>query len=214
MNTKGHIRYRTKDNKIVVGCTTVVGQIAKPALIVWANRLGLDGIDSAKYVDDTAEIGTLAHSIITDGLQGRETDFSGYDQNQRDAAVWCVRSWDIWSQGREIEPILMEAPLVSERYRYGGTLDIYATIDGIKTLIDLKSTNDLWPEHFTQVSAYRQLLIENGHEVDAVRILNIPRSKTAVFKEAVLSPEVLDMNFEIFKHLLRIYEIRKELKYV
>lgn len=214
MNTKGHTRYRLKNGQIVPGCTTIIGQLAKPALIKWANKLGLDGTDSAKYVDDTAEIGVLAHSMITDSLQGGETDFSGYDANQQDAAAWCMRSWDVWSQGRDIKPILVEAPLVSERYRYGGTCDIYAEVDGIKTLIDLKSTNDIWPEHHIQVSAYRQLLIEARHAADAVRILNIPRSKTATFQEAVLSPGVLDMNFEIFTHLLRIYEIRKELKYV
>ncbi|MFH1883803.1 MAG: hypothetical protein ABIL62_13990 [Planctomycetota bacterium] len=214
MNVKGHIRYRTADNRIVVGVTTVVGQIAKPALIKWANMLGLDGTDSGKYTDDTAEIGTLAHSLITDGLQGRMTNFSGYDQTQQDAAEWCVKSWDAWCRGRDIKPILLEAPLVSERYRYGGTLDLFAEVDGIKTLIDLKSTNDIWPEHFTQVSAYRQLLIEAGHTVDAVRILNIPRARTAVFKEAVLGDEVLEKNFEIFTSLLKVYQIRKELKYV
>lgn len=214
MNTKGHKRYRTGDNQIVVGVTTVVGQIAKPALISWANRLGLDGTDSAKFIDDTAETGTLAHSIITDVLQGMETDFSNYDQVQQDAARWCVRSWDAWKSGKEIKPILIEESLLSERYRYGGTMDIFCELDGIKTLIDLKSTNDLWPEHYIQVSGYRQLLQENGHKVDAVRILNIPRSKTAIFREAVLSTEILDKNFEIFTSLLRIYEIRKELKYV
>ena len=214
MNIKGHKRYRLGDGQIIPGVTTIVGQLAKPALILWANRLGLDGIDSAKFVDDTAEIGVLAHSQITDGLQGRETDFSSYDQNQRDAAAWCVRSWDTWCRGRKIEPILVEAPLVSEQNRYGGTLDLYAAVDGIETLIDLKSTNDIWPEHYVQVSAYRQLLIEAGHTVDAVRILNIPRSKTAIFREVVLYPEGIDMNFEIFKHLLLVYQIRKELKYV
>lgn len=214
MNTKGHKRYRTADNEIVVGCTTVIAQLAKPALIKWANKLGLDGIDSAKYVDDTAEIGVLAHSIITDGLRGVGTDFSGYDQNQQDAAAWCVKSWDAWCLGRDIKPILVEAPLVSEVYRYGGTLDLYAEVDGLRTLIDLKSTNDIWPEHHIQVSAYRQLLTENGHDVDGVRILNIPRSKTATFKEVFLFTEILDKNFEIFTDLLRVYEIRKVLKYV
>lgn len=213
MRIKGHKRYRTKDNIIVVGTTTIVSQIAKPALIVWANRLGLDGIDSTKFVDDTAAVGILAHSIILDGLRGMETNFSGYDQTQQDAAAWCVRSWDRWSSIRNIKPILIEQPLVSERYRFGGTLDLYAEIDGVLTLIDLKSTNDIWPEHFIQVSAYRRLLVEAGNVVDAVRILNIPRSKTAVFREAVLSPEVLDKNFEIFTSLLKVYQIRKELKY-
>lgn len=210
-NVKGHKRYRTRDNRIVAGVTTVVGLIAKPALIKWANKLGLDGIDSAKYIDDTAEIGILAHAIITDSLLGRITDFSNYDQNQRDSADWCVRRWESWVHGRTIEPILVEAPLVSERFRYGSTLDVYAKVDDILTLIELKTTNDIWPEHHIQVSAHRQLLVEHGYGVDSVRILNIPRDRTRVFQEVVLGSEVLELNWEIFKHLLRIHELRKEL---
>lgn len=210
-NVKGHKRYRTKDDKIVVSATTVVGSIAKPALIKWANKLGLDGVDSTKYIDDAAEIGVLSHAIITEGLRGRITDFSNYDQNQRDSADWCVHIWESWAQNRLIEPILIEEPLVSERFRYGGTLDIYAKVDDILTLIELKTTNDIWPEHHIQVSAHRQLLMEHDYSVDSVRILNIPRDRTRVFQEVILGSKVLELNWKIFKHLLRIHELRKEL---
>ena len=211
MNTKGHTRYRTSDNGIVPGVTTVVGLLAKPALVNWANKMGLDGLDSSKIADDTAASGTLAHRIITDRLQGFETDFSDYDHKQIETARWSVKSWDAWSQGKKIELIFTEAPLVSEIYRYGGTCDIYAKVNGARDLIDLKSGSGLYPEFNIQVSAYRQLLEENGHKVERVRILNIPRSKTSTFHEIVLGPEVLAINFRIFIHLLAVYQLRREL---
>ena len=211
MNTKGHTRYRTSDNRIVVGVTTVVGLLAKPALIHWANKKGLDGEDSGRIADDTAASGTLAHAIITDRLRGFETDFSDYDHKQIESARWSVRSWDAWSQGKVIELIFAEAPLVSEIYRYGGTCDIYAKVNGALDLIDLKSGSGLYPEFSVQVSAYRQLLEENGHKVERVRILNIPRHKTSTFHEIVLGPEVLEINFKIFLHLLAVYQLRREL---
>ncbi len=212
MKTAAHKRYRTKDGTICPGCTTVCALLAKPQLIVWANRLGLDGVDSAKYTDDKADIGVLAHSFITDKLQGFETDTSDYSENQIQQARSCVRSYESWAQGRAIEAIFIEESLVSEEFRYGGTLDLYAEIDGTKELIDFKSGNGIWPEAIIQVSAYRQLLIEAGHEVEQCRILNIPRAETESFQELLPSETVLDLNFELFRHLLGIYEIRRQLK--
>ena len=51
---KPHTVYRTADGQRVPGVTTVLGILNKPALIKWANNLGLQGIDSATYVDETA----------------------------------------------------------------------------------------------------------------------------------------------------------------
>ena len=53
-----HTVYKTKDGKRVPGVTTILGVINKPALVRWANNLGLQGIDSTNYVDATARCGT------------------------------------------------------------------------------------------------------------------------------------------------------------
>jgi len=59
--SKAHQRYKTSDGRPCVGVTTVTGKIAKPYLVNWANKLGLDGYDVGTYVDALARIGTLAH---------------------------------------------------------------------------------------------------------------------------------------------------------
>ena len=163
-----------KNGDIVPGCTTVVAQIAKPALIAWANRKGLDGIDSARYTDNLADVGVLAHQLICTDLRGRETDTRDYSEAQIAQAETSFRIFKQWAAGKEIEPIVIETPLVSEQYGYGGQLDLYAEIDGVKELIDFKTGSAIWPEFVIQVTAYRQLLTEAGHKVDRVRIQNIP----------------------------------------
>ena len=217
--TKAHIQYRStvkfqKNNKGVrfPGVTTIVGILAKPALIKWANNLGLKGIDSTKYVDDKADIGTLGHAMITNQLQDEGTDTSDYSQQQIGQAENCALSYFKWEEEHKIDPIIIEEPMVSEEHCIGGTMDIYAEVDGVKELIDLKTGNGIWPEHHIQVAAYKAILEENGHKVERVRILNIPRSETENFQQVVLSEAVLNLNWEIFYHLLRIYQIRKELK--
>lgn len=62
--TKAHQRYYLEDGTLAVGVTTVVGILSKPALVKWANKLGLEGTDVTKYVDKTAEIGICAHYLV------------------------------------------------------------------------------------------------------------------------------------------------------
>ena len=219
MKTKAHTIYRSsvkfyKNGKGVrfPGVTTITGILAKPALIKWANNLGLKGIDSSRYVDDKAAIGTLAHALITDRLQDKPTEMSDYGEAQIAQAENCVLSYFEWEKDFTITPIIIEEPLVSEEHCVGGTMDIYALVNGVKELIDLKTGNGIWPEHKIQVSAYKKILEENGHVVERVRILNIPRHETESFQQVIVSEKVLDLSWEIFYHLLRVYKIRKELK--
>jgi len=211
---KAHIVYKLKSGKRVPGVTTFTGELgwSKRVLINWANRMGLQGIDTTKYVDDKAAIGTLAHAIVTDHLQGIKTDTDDYSKNQIAAAENSALSYFEWAKGKKIEPILIEAPLVSEKYFYGGTADIFAKVDGVVELIDLKTGSGIYQEMVIQVTAYRQLLLENGHKVESVRILNIPRTGDESFVEKKIGSDHLDIAWKIFRNCLSIYQLKKGLK--
>lgn len=208
--TKAHIRYRLADKTIVPGVTTVLGLLNKPALVPWANKLGLKGIDVSKYVDDKADIGTLGHAFVTDKLEGKGTDTSDYSQNQIDAAMNCALSFWEWEKTNRIDEVYFcERPLVSEVFRFGGTLDIYARVNGRKEIIDLKTGTGIYPEHVYQVSTLKMLLKEHSHEVDGVRVLNIPRTEDESFAEKVPSEKEMEAGWQIFLNLLAVYNLKK-----
>jgi hypothetical protein len=208
---KAHIRYRTKDNRIVPGITTILGLLNKPALLQWANNLGLKNIELRAYVDDKADIGTLAHAMITDKLEGKVTNTSDYSKNQIDLAENSVLSFWSWEKEHHIEEVVFcERPMVSEMYRFGGTLDIYAKINGKHEIIDLKTGKGIYSEASWQCSALKNLLEENGFPVDGLRIVNIPRSKDESFMEKIITKSEWETGFEIFKHLLAIYYLEKK----
>lgn len=209
---KAHIRYRLKDNMIVPGDTTIVGQLGwnKQILINWANRIGLQGIEAGKYKDDKADIGTLAHAMITNRLVGKATDTDDYSKNQIIQAKNSVRSFDEWEKGHKIEVIFVEKPLVSEEFGFGGTHDVYGRLNGLYELIDLKTGSGIYPEMFIQIAGYWHLLIENGCEVDKVRILNIPRDDSEAFQEQLIGN--IDLYWKIFLNLLEIYKTNKKIK--
>ncbi len=213
MKTKAHQKYVLADGKTVVpGVTTIVNQLSKPALVPWANRLGLQGIDVSKYVDDKGQIGTLAHEMILAHLSKREVDTADYSKNQIDAAENAFLSYLEWEKGHKIEPRLVEYPGVSEVYKFGGTFDFFGLIDGNYELIDFKTGSGIWPEFWFQVAAYGYLIVWENCQCfpERYRILNIPRTEDESFKEEVKSD--LSLHFEAFCKLLDFYYLNKQIK--
>lgn len=218
MKTKAHKRYRLKKSeewprgRIVPGVTTIVGVLNKPALVPWANKLGLKGIEVGRFVDDKADIGTLGHAIIIDKLQGEETDYSDYSQNQIDSAENAALSFYEWQEKHSLEIISAEQPLVSEIHCFGGQYDIYGTIDDKLELLDLKTGSGVYEEHYYQLGGYSILLKENGLKIDQIRILNIPRSEDENFQEVILSGTMIELAEDMFFDCLKIYERKKVVK--
>jgi len=204
---KAHIRYRNKDNKIVVGTTTVLSVLNKAALVPWANKLGLAGIDVKAYVDDKAAIGTLTHYLIQCHLSGEQPDTSDYSRNQIEQAENCMLSYLEWERNNPVTPILLETPLVSEQYQFGGTIDIYCELSGKKVLIDLKTSKACYPEHKTQVVAYKTLLEENDYDVNGVHLLRIGRDETEGFE--FINVDNMELHWKLFEHCLEVYRIKK-----
>lgn len=205
-----HIIYKLADGTKVAGTTTIIAVMAKPALIPWSNKLGLQGIKVGEYVDNLADIGTLGHSMIMCYLTGKKLDTTDYTEEQIDLAGNSFLSYLNWEKPHTIEPILVETPLVSEQYRYGGTLDLLAKVDGVITLIDFKTGRALYPEHSIQVAAYWLLALEHGYSVSNALILRIGRDETEGFE--VKPVENLEANWEVFTHCLAIYELQKMLR--
>lgn len=204
--TRAHITYRLADGTRVPGVTTVTGILNKPALVPWANKLGLQGIDSSKYRDEMADIGTLAHQMILDYFNMVKTDTSEYSKNQIELAENCLLSFWSWEKEHDIEVILAEVGIVSEEYKFGGTLDCLCRIDDVLTLLDFKTGKGIYPEYFYQVAAYGQLLREKGYNIEASRILRIGRDADEGFGEQSISD--LSKQWELFKHCLAIYQLQ------
>lgn len=212
---KVHQRYYIEENgkkARVPGVTTITGVLDKPAIKYWANKIGLQGIDIKSYVDSRANMGTCAHDMVEAALLGQEPYLDEFSKVEIDAAENSVLSFYEAVRGIEFEVLGIEMQLVSTEHRYGGTCDIYWKYNGNYRLTDLKTGKDIYPEMWTQVAAYAQLLRENGYTVDEVSIMNIPRAEDEAFKHETITAEKLALHFELFLCCRKIYDLQKKVR--
>ena len=191
--------YKLKDGTLVPGVTTIIGQLDKPALIQWAWKLGKEGKDWREERDSAGDVGTLVHETILKFF--RREEICDLD----DVVFNCFRKFiNWWEEEMKNAPleVISERALVSEKYRFGGQLDIF--ID--HKLVDIKTSNGIYDSYWLQLAGYDILLRENGYKVDEYQILWLPKD------DRFDCPIRTDLRREkkIFKHLLEIYKLRRE----
>jgi hypothetical protein len=202
-----HTIYKLKDGTRVPSVTTYLSILSKPALIHWAWQCGVQGLDYNKVREASADIGTLVHYLVLCKLEGKEPDLSDYTPNDVATAAIPMKKFDAWLTEHKLEPILMETPLISEKYKFGGTPDFYGKDNGKLTLLDFKTSGAVYDEYFYQLAAYKKLLEEYGYRVESVRILRIGKSEDEGFEDRPAGK--LDKHWEIFLACQQIYELKK-----
>lgn len=212
-----HQSYYLKDGSKVPGTTTIQKIKAKEALLGWANKMGLQGKKHTDIANRAADIGSIAHHMAEGYLAGFTPDFGICDPQLVMEATVCYDKFVNWWERQGYTILHTELQLVSETYRYGGTLDWVAQdCEGNIILGDLKTSKGIYDDYWVQVAgAYYNLYVENFN-VKPVRtvIVRIGKEKMGDFE--ALSTVSHDKEFAIFKaelalfNLDKAYEVEKE----
>lgn len=211
---RAHTVYKNAAGQRLPGVTTITNVLNKPALILWANKLGLQGVEVDKYVDDLADIGTLAHYMVECHIRREKTNLDDYSKNQISSAETCFLKYLEWERHHSVEPLGSEMQLVSEQYQYGGTLDLFVILDGVRTLIDLKTCKVIYPDHFLQVGGgYMLLADENRLNLRAAGILRIGRSDDEGLNPEFKEIPKIKIQQELFLKCLEIFNLKKQLNF-
>ena len=169
-------RYEDKKGTRLPSVTQILGAAwAKPALVAWAHREGARGRPLNKARDEAAEAGTAAHELILAHIGGPEPDMSKYSAEAVAKARISNHHVQDWLEAHTFEPMVVERPLVSDKMGYGGTPDWFGLLDGVPTVLDIK-TGRLYPDQFVQMAGYRLLLQELGHKVERMLLVRAPRT--------------------------------------
>jgi len=171
-------RYRLKDGSVVPSVTTITGRFkGAGGFIRWAYNCGRDGKDIDKERDEAASTGTLAHAMIEASIhhQPLPGPTSEYTPEMTVAAGLGFAGFLEWREQTHLEILATETPLVSELHRFGGTPDIVGRQkDGSLALLDLKSSNAIYPEYLAQCGGYVVLLEGDGFQpIEHLHLLRV-----------------------------------------
>lgn len=181
---KSH-RYRL-DGSWVPGVTTLIKKgLPKPALPYWSakmvaewvadnpdlteelKRLGGRG-PAVAYLkelpwqkrDDAAIRGTDVHALAERLAHGEEVEVPEH-------LAGHVQGYVDWLDANQPEVLLTERPVASRQWRYAGTFDLVAKLDGVTWLLDVKTSSEVYGSTALQLTAYGNAefyLAEDGTE--------------------------------------------------
>ena len=210
--TKLHQTYKNSKGVRVLGATTVLGNLGwnKSILQRWSVKQALLGVDPFLFTKEAASIGSIAHFMIECEINNWKPIFdkvSPHDLLKAKTAFSAYLKWE--SEQIDIEYIETEVQLASDRYNYGGTIDLIAKIGGELCLIDFKTSKYFYTEHFCQVAAYKELYEEifPKQKIDRCYILKINK-ETGEFEDKKLTAYKLTKGWEIFKLCLGLQDLK------
>lgn len=123
-------------------------------------------------MDAAAERGTAVHKATEelDNTKGVRVD---------DEYAPYVQAYAKFLQEHDVVWELSEHSLWHPQHRYAGTIDRYGTVDGVKTLVDLKTTYRVHkPLCTASLNLYRMLLEARGRAVERLMILHLKKDGT------------------------------------
>src|SRR2546426_6986212 len=120
-------------------------------------------------------IGTAVHAGIEWHLRTRPGEDAGPEPHLPDAAAWAVESWKDWAAKVALEPLAIERTVYCLECGYAGTLDLYARVEGVPSVLDWKTGRAIYPEAFLQNVAYRHAARRLGMASDQGLIVRLPK---------------------------------------
>lgn len=206
---KVHRRYKNRQGIPIPGVTTILNLLAKPALIHWAWKEGIEGRDYQKVRDRAGNIGTLAHYLIECSIKGMKPDVSEYSPANLEKAKNAYQAWLKWKKNfGDIETVTSEAPLICDTF--GGMLDWVIKQNNNHILVDFKTSKYIFFEMICQLAAYKYLWNTNNpdKEIKTCYILRIGK-EDGEFEQRRYTD--LEKELKLFLHLRDIYFLKREM---
>ena len=215
--------YYLADGTRVPGVTTITGRgknsdgLIHAAKKRWheAGRQGLPFSRDAYWGSgDALGAGNITHQWIEDTLHGSDlTPFPAAPDETYAQALAGYEAFLEWREQFKPEIVETETPLISEEYRFGGTLDAVAIVADKHALFDWKTSNATYGDYIAQVAAYRQLTRERDGDAAPNRAFLLRVGKTyADFHYHSWPESVLDIGWRWFLSAQELYRTDYKLK--
>ena len=237
-----HRYKRDGDSGYMISPSAIVGILDKStALMIWNNNLirsyfqkeivkentylgeeVLDKLEVAfkereRVLEEAKSVGTIVHDYAEAfayyKVMGGEAPEIAEDTPQ--AALNGINAFLEWINKHNVEFVDVEKLVYSKNHDYVGHLDALCRIDGKLTLLDYKTSKDVYTSQLYQVAGYKVALIEENKywgkdENIETYILNFNK-ETGNLIEYPISQEDHDLNVPAFLGLLAAKKREKQL---
>jgi hypothetical protein len=181
-----------------------------PEYVLAAVAEAVTGVKAAdREKQKAATIGTAVHAGIEWELRQRLGEDAGPEPRLPEAAAWAVESWKDWAKSVALEPLAIERTVCCLECGYAGTLDLYARVKGVLTVLDWKSGKAIYPEAFLQNLAYRHAAAGAALPSAQGLIVRLPKHLDDPAWEVMPVPATLTL--EDFLAALRLWRWRRRM---
>ena len=126
--------------------TSICSIIAKPGLERWiANQPSFAVMEKRRKT--ITDWGTLVHNTIEDILLDKTPKINPIIRPS-------IKAFSDWLNSNKVKVIDIEKRVFSKQDVYAGTFDVLAELNGKLGILDLKTSKDIWDDHFIQTAAY------------------------------------------------------------
>lgn len=179
-------RFYTTETGFVPSVTTILEAYPKGA--AYFEWLKTNGKDSDEIRDEAGRRGSVVHGLTEQYDLGNEVNLvnatGGIDYKLTEWAMF-ERYVDFRTRFK-FECKAVELNIISENLGFAGTIDRVIEMNGKKILLDIKTSNAIYPSYWLQLAAYEQLLKSINYEIDQVAILWLnAKTRTEGKKDAV-----------------------------
>lgn len=202
MKYSDHSTYYNKDKVEVPSVTTILKILNKPFLTKWANFMGFKRKNVDDILERSSEIGTLVHKMIECYLLNKMFIFIPSRHVAKTLAMMYLNSFLEWKSNHTVEPIFMERKFSVDKF--GGTVDFYGMVDGKHTILDFKTSKQVYSSMFLQLSFYCIMLEEHGFIVDQAAIIIVNDGK---YNEKFITREELEEYIPIARLLVDLFHV-------
>ena len=175
------------------------------AFYKWLANKGWDEAEALKIA--AGDKGSKVHFAICDLIDGKEVKIDSKYMNPTTEEMEeltleeyeCILSFVDWVN--EVKPKIhhRELTVFNNEFGYAGTIDLICGINDKIYIIDFKTSQNIWPSHELQVSAYKHAYRE---KIDKLAILQLGYKKK---KKRYKFTEV-DDQFDLFLAAKQIWE--------
>lgn len=181
--------------------------------LAFKGTVALDiGTETHKWIENFINLVMETGKKWPDDWRSLETPF--YDES-----VNAICAFLQWHNDNDVTYLSTERKVYSREYDYGGTLDIIAIVNGVRSIIDLKTSKNIYPNYYIQGASYwwaieeeQRFCLQDPKEVGIKQfmVLRTPKDFNGTYVVGTLKS--LDVCWGIFKACHEIFRWQQKFK--